>query len=174
MITILKMLWNPFVGLLARDENGDYDGKVGVQLTGLNSGYIYKLQLLVRENCCLNRGYDVTFKNGSSDAVTIKEDFSTVNNTSPSPVDYSQVISHSFEASGTSVIITLDGLATSFADQNPILNALTLEQIDTSNNTDGIGTLTVTGRQINAGSIFTNGAFLVTNSDNSSITGRNQ
>jgi autotransporter-associated beta strand protein len=152
-------------------ENGDYDGKVGVKLTGLNSGYIYKLQLLVRENCCLNRGYDVTFKNGSSNVVTIKEDFSTVNNTSPSPVDYSQVISHSFESSGTSVIITLDGLATSFVDQNPILNALTLEQIDTSNNTDGIGTLTVTGGQINAGSIYTNGTLLVTNSDNSSITG---
>jgi autotransporter-associated beta strand protein len=153
------------------NENGDYDGKVGVELTGLNSGYIYKLQLLVRENCCLNRGYDVTFKNGSSDVVTIKEDFSTVNNTSPSPVDYSQVISHSFESSGTSVIITLDGLVTSFGDKNPILNALTLEQIDTSNNTDGIGTLTVTGGQINAGSIFTNGTLLVTNSDNSSITG---
>ena len=169
MITILKMLWNPFVGLVKNNENGDYDGKVGVQLTGLNSGYIYKLQLLVRENCCLNRGYDVTFKNGSNNTVPIKEDFSTVNNTS-STVDYSQVISHSFEASGTSVIITLDGLATSFGDKNPILNALTLEQIDTSNNTDGIGTLTVTGRQINAGSIFTNGAFLVTNSGNSSIT----
>jgi autotransporter-associated beta strand protein len=153
------------------NENGDYDGKVGVKLTGLNSGYIYKLQLLVRENCCLNRGYDVTFKNGSSDVVTIKEDFSTVNNLSPSPVDYSQVISHSFESSGTSVIITLDGLVTSFGDKNPILNALTLEQIDTSNNTDGIGTLTVTGGQINAGSIFTNGTLLVTNSDNSSITG---
>ncbi|NCV53137.1 MAG: hypothetical protein EBW65_11740, partial [Gammaproteobacteria bacterium] len=150
-------------------ENGDYDGQVAVKLTGLSSGYVYKLQLLVREACCADRGYDVFFQNASDNEVTIKSDFSTSNNTVST--DVSQVISHSFAASGTSAIIRLSGLATSFVDKNPILSALTLEQLATSNASDGIGNLTVTGAGVTAGSIYTNGTLSITNSTTSSITG---
>ena len=149
--------------------DSDYDGIVGVKLTGLNSGYVYKLQLLVREACCADRGYDVIFKNASDNEITINDDFSTSGNSLNT--DVSQVITYSFEASGSSAIIKLDGSSTSFTDKNPILSGLNPRTACNFKPCRCIGTLTVNASEVTAGSIFTNGALTINNSGSSSITG---
>ncbi len=149
----------------ANSADNTYNGIVGIRVSSLTVGSVYKLQLLVGEGCCSNRGYDVNF-NGSN----IVDNFSTSNNTSNTL--FSQVISYAFVASATSATITLDGTNTSFVDKNPIINGLTVERLATSvSNGKSMNAITLIGNAVSAGNINASGLVTIQNSSNSSING---
>ena len=94
-----------------------HDG-VHVRLGGLTEGLAYKLQLLISENCCPDRGFDVTV-NG----VQIVDDFNTIN------TGTNQAIIHYFTATGSDMTAHLSAIGTAARDRNAILNGLTLEEV---------------------------------------------
>ena len=104
--------------------NTQGSGSVGVDLENVTPGDMYKLQLLFTEACC-GRGFDVLV-----DGVLIEDDFSpnalVAANAAPTEAAF---ISYEFTAIDDTVNILLNGLDTPFADQNPILSAVTLESI---------------------------------------------
>ncbi len=93
-------------------------------LSGLTAGRAYKLQLLFAESCC-SRGFDVVV-NGT----TVVDDFAPyivqggINNQA-----FGAAVAYSFKAASDKVEILLDGTAAPYGDKNPILNALTLEDL---------------------------------------------
>ena len=94
-----------------------HDG-VHVRLGGLTEGVAYKLQLLISENCCAGRGFDITV-NG----VQIVDEFKTIN------TGTNQAIIHYFTATGSDMTAHLSAIGATAADRNAILNGLTLEDV---------------------------------------------
>jgi len=99
-----------------------------VNLANLEPGQRYKLQLLLAEQCCAGRGFDVKIEGGM-----------IVNDLIPALVQEGAgntalgvVVSYEFTARDAELNIVLDGnTATDPAinDRNPILNGVTLERI---------------------------------------------
>src|SRR5690606_16361665 len=92
---------------------------------GLEVGERYKLQLLFGEACC-DRGFDI-FVNGELEA----DEFS--------PRHYNMLApnagvsgTYTFTAESSTLNIVLSGNDAAFADQNPILQAFTVEVLDGS------------------------------------------
>ena len=101
---------------------------VHVRVSGLTEGEGYKLQLLFGERGA-NRGFDVTV-NG----VQIADEFTTNQG-----ADQNFALLHYFIADSSDAVVHLSGIGASFADRNPILNGLTLEEIGTlDNDQDGL------------------------------------
>ncbi|MFP6871905.1 MAG: LamG-like jellyroll fold domain-containing protein, partial [Verrucomicrobiales bacterium] len=100
--------------------NSNFPGNDGihVRLGGLTDGEGYKLQLLFSERG-VNRGFDITV-NGS----LVVDEFTTNQGDSKN-----FAVVHYFVADGTDVTVHLSGIAATFADRNPILNGLTLEEV---------------------------------------------
>lgn len=96
---------------------------MGMTLDGLTIGNSYKVQLLFGEACC-SRGFDIY-----QDGVSLVEDFSPSALMGISNPPQSAYMSHTFTAAGTSVVFAFGGSAPQ-ADNNPILNAATLEALD--------------------------------------------
>jgi hypothetical protein len=100
---------------------GAQDGVGTIALAGLTPGTQYQLQLLFQEGCC-DRGFDVLVE-----GVTAVENFDTgeITNTAGT------YIRRTFTAGDDTLNIELNGPggAGTFADRNPIINALTLEII---------------------------------------------
>lgn len=94
---------------------------VGISLANLDSGRSYKLQLLFTEGCC-ERGFDV-FVEGN----LVADNFGPYQYISSSATE-GAVVTYEFIATDSTLDITLDGVPTSFPDQNPTISALTLEQ----------------------------------------------
>ncbi len=116
---------------------------VHISLPGLVVGRSYKLQLIFAESCCANRGFDVYVND-----VLVADEFApgrlqgnvgtAVNLTRGS------VVSYGFIANSTTAEIRLDKSTITTAalnDPNPIINALTLEEITTGPNVDPGSTL---------------------------------
>jgi len=107
-------------------------GTVPISLANLTVGETYKVQLMFNEACCV-RGMNVTLPNGA-----------TVNNFVPGTVQggnnqgVGAVITETFVATSTTANITLVG-ALGFPDRNPMIDALTVEQLPTN---VSIGTFT--------------------------------
>ncbi|HUF60822.1 MAG TPA: LamG-like jellyroll fold domain-containing protein, partial [Verrucomicrobiales bacterium] len=98
-------------------------GPVNMSLAGLTQGDTYKLQLLFAESCC-DRGWDIFI-----DGIRVFNDFHVptyqggIGNTAQGAV-----VTYTFVASSASLLIDfLQGAP--FADNNPILNGLTLERV---------------------------------------------
>jgi hypothetical protein len=95
---------------------------VTVQLSGVQPGATYQLQLFFTEECCA-RGFDV-FVEGDLIADEFSPNLYVAASGSPTA---GVVITHTFVADGTTVDITLDGASASFQDTNPTISGLTLE-----------------------------------------------
>jgi hypothetical protein len=124
----------PDIGGLAEDDalegvlhsirhhppNSNIPGNDGlhVRLGGLTDGEGYKLQLLFSERG-VNRGFDISV-NGS----LIADEFTTNQGENKN-----FAVVHYFIADGTDVAVHLSGIGATFADRNPILNGLTLEEL---------------------------------------------
>lgn len=94
---------------------------VDISLANLDPGRNYKLQLLFTEGCC-ERGFDV-FVEGN----LVADDFGPFQYISSSASE-GAVVTYEFIATDSTLNITLNGVPTSFPDQNPTISALTLEQ----------------------------------------------
>lgn len=98
--------------------------EVTLTLGNLIAGQTYRVQLMFAESCC-SRGFDI-FQDGA----LMVDDFSAgalvgINNTLASAV-----FSNEFIAASNSVFFRFGGTAAGYPDNNPILNAATLESID--------------------------------------------
>ena len=101
--------------------------KVTAQLNYLTPGTEYKLQLLFGE-AGSDRGFDVYV-----DGQKIVPDFNPGNvQGGKDKTNKGAVITYQFVAQKTTADIRLDGSTTPFADKNPILNGLTLEELPTT------------------------------------------
>lgn len=95
-----------------------------VTLNNLTIGDSYSLQLLFAENCC-NRGFDIF-----ADGQIIWDNFSanglqgSINNPSAGAF-----LRYDFTAAGSTLAITFGGVDATRPDNNPILNAFTLENV---------------------------------------------
>lgn len=100
-----------------------FPNAVTVDLANLIVGENYKLQLLFAESCC-NRGFDV-FLEGllELDDFNVQLAQGGINNT-----QQGVVVTYDYIAADTDLNIRLVGPA-QFPDNNPILNALTLEHV---------------------------------------------
>ena len=116
-----------------------YQGNVfNISLTGLTQGRSYKLQLLFAEACCANRGFDIYVDNK-----LVADEFSppAIQGGASGTPARGAVVLCGFVATGTTVSIRLDKTTVTtpaLSDPNPILNALTLEEL-TLPDTDGDG-----------------------------------
>lgn len=98
---------------------------VEVVLPNLTVGDEYSLQMLFAENCC-NRGFDVRVDNVPVAAGFVPRAVQGVANNSTAGA----VVEHTFTATSNTVTLTLDQNAVvAFADNNPILNGVTLEHL---------------------------------------------
>ena len=125
---------NPDLGASSDDGNLEFamqsirhGGSVPAQISldGLTPGRDYKLQMTFTESCC-NRGFDV-YVEGS----LVVDNFSpqvTQGGTTSTPTN-GAVVTATFTASDTVANIVLDGAGAPFPDKNPILSALTLEDL---------------------------------------------
>lgn len=111
---------------------------VTVQLTGIEVGARYKLQLLFGEGCCPNRAFDV-YLNG----VVIATEVNPGGLQGGSNVDYQGAyLSEEFTATMATLDVVLDGRTVTnpdFTDRNAILSGLTLEKLSSASDTDGDG-----------------------------------
>lgn len=111
---------------------------VTVQLTGLEVGARYKLQLLFGEGCCPNRAFDI-YLNG----VLIADEFNPGGLQGGSNVaELAAYVAEEFMAESPVLDIVLDGRTVTtpeFTDHNAILSGLTLEKTSTAADTDGDG-----------------------------------
>lgn len=126
---------NPNFGATTSDNNletlmqsirhGAPGGQHQVNLGNLIIGREYKLQLLFSESCC-NRGFDVSV-NGN----LVADNFNVgqVQGGITGAPTKGAVVTHSFVATGSTANILLNGPAAPFTDTNPILSALTLEDL---------------------------------------------
>jgi hypothetical protein len=123
------------INLAAATSSIRYRGNtLTLDLSDLEIGSEYKLQLMFGEQCC-NRGFNVFV-----DGARIVKDFN------PGVVQggigngkQEAVISHIFFAKKSSVSIRLDIAGVPFPDTNPIMNAATLERMAGPADTDGDG-----------------------------------
>lgn len=106
--------------------NGAIDSQVlALSLSGLTVGQSYKAQLLFAEDCC-NRGF-----NFYHDGVKLSSNFSPYSLTGNIVYNphQSAVLTDTFTATSTSVLFGFGGLSSQYPDNNPILNAATLENV---------------------------------------------
>jgi len=112
-------------------------GGVRITLDNLTVGGTYKLQLLFAEGCC-NRGLDA-FVDGRQ----IVDEFAPyVYMGSNSVRTNAAVITHSFVSRATSVVVETAGATVTtpeYTDRNPIINAVTLEEVLPPTDTDKDG-----------------------------------
>jgi PEP-CTERM motif len=108
---------------------GDSPHSVGIDLPNLTIGGEYKLQMLFNEACC-DRGWNVSIEGNQ-----LLTDFwpgGLQGDTDPGPNSFNgsqsigALITHQFIATDTTLNILFAG-STNFPDQNPILDALSLE-----------------------------------------------
>ncbi|HEX2749387.1 MAG TPA: hypothetical protein VHM91_15365, partial [Verrucomicrobiales bacterium] len=110
---------------------------VTISIPGLIVGRTYKLQLLFGEACCANRGFDVYVNNN-----LIVDEFgpAIVQGGQSNVFPRGAAIAYGFVADSTTIEIRLDKSTVTtptLDDVNPIINALTIEEIATGPNTDG-------------------------------------
>jgi hypothetical protein len=96
-------------------------GGVQVNAANLVVGNRYKMQLIIDEGCCTNRGSDI-FAEGK----LIFDNYATVNSR---PANLGGVISYEFVATDDTLNINMPTAGNNFGDQNVILNAFTLENL---------------------------------------------
>ncbi len=110
---------------------------VTVTLDSVQVGAQYKLQLMFGEQCC-NRSFDVLV-----DGAVIVKDFNPgVQQGGVAVGNQEALITHTFKATGPSIVVVLNGPTASDesgSDNNPIFNALTLEQVGNADDSDGDG-----------------------------------
>jgi hypothetical protein len=100
-----------------------------IDLTGLTTGRSYKLQLLFAESCCPGRGFDVYVNN-----TLVADEFSppaVQGGASPAPARGAAVV-FGFVATTSALNIRLDRTTVTtpaLNDPNPILNAMSVEEI---------------------------------------------
>lgn len=115
------------LGQIMQQQVWSYAGELPeltLTLGNLVAGQTYRVQLLFAESCC-SRGFDI-FQDGA----LMVDDFSAsalvgINNTL-----VGAVFSNEFIAASNSVFFRFGGTAAGFMDNNPILNAATLESLD--------------------------------------------
>lgn len=116
---------NAVMRAIGANANGNTNGGIENPLTfsmgGLVIGQTYKVQMLFGENCC-NRGFDI-----KQDGQLIADDFSPYA-LSGGYAAGSAFLSNTFTATSSTVSFALGGFAPN-PDNNPILNAVTLEAV---------------------------------------------
>ena len=107
-------------------SNGNADSQVvTLSMSGLTVGQTYKTQLLFAEACC-NRGFNV-YQDGTKISSELSPYMLTGNNSFNDTE--SVVLTDTFMAMSSSVIFGFGGTSSLHADNNPILNAATLENV---------------------------------------------
>ena len=105
-------------------------------LENLQVGAQYKVQMMFGEQCC-NRGFDVLF-----DDVLVVKDFSpgVVHEGIGNGIQEA-LITHSYTAKKSTLVMRFDGTDASsdYSDHNAILNAVTVEKLEASVDTDKDG-----------------------------------
>lgn len=108
------------------DANGSVDSQVvTMTMSALTIGRSYQAQFMFAEHCC-NRGF-----NFYQDGIKMASDFSPYSLTGGTIYNSSQsaVLNDNFTATATSVVFGFGGQSSSHSDNNPILNAATLEDV---------------------------------------------
>ena len=91
----------------------------------VEEGQSYKLQLMFAESCC-NRGFDIFIEDELAvDNINIQEEQGGINNQATGVL-----FTHSFTATDDELNILLGGANEGAPDNNPIINAITLELIE--------------------------------------------
>lgn len=112
-----SIIWTP--------ANGAADSQVvTLSLSNLQVGQTYKVQLLFAEACCA-RGFDI-YQDGVKQADDVSP-YALTGGVAYNP-NQSAVFSNTFVATASTVVFGLGGQA-AYGDNNPILNAATLESI---------------------------------------------
>jgi len=139
-----------------------------VQFTNATAGQKYKIQALFKERCC-NRYWDI-YVDGTKIVDDFKPQLSGGNSGSTG-----RYLTYQFEASSSNVMFRMSGRTSENGgsrlhgnDVNPILNAISIETLDTRQK---INNLIVSGSAINAGQIDVAGDISITNSGTSTISG---
>jgi fibronectin-binding autotransporter adhesin len=139
-----------------------------VQFTNATAGQKYKIQALFKERCC-NRYFDI-YVDGTKIVDDFKPQLSGGNSGSTG-----RYLTYQFEASSSNVMFRMSGRTSENGgsrlhgnDVNPILNAISIETLDTGKK---INNLTVSGGAVSAGKITVAGDISITNSDTSTISG---
>lgn len=115
-----------------------YNGGVfNISVPGLVVGKTYKLQLIFAEACCASRGFDIYVNNE-----LVGDEFApaVLQGGQSNAYPRGAVLSHGFVANSTVLEIRLDKSTVTtpaLSDPNPIINALTIEEVATGPNTDG-------------------------------------
>ncbi len=107
---------------------------VDLALDNLEVGAQYKLQLMFGEACC-NRGFGI-YVDGQ---LIVKRFNPGIVQGGIGNLRQEAMISHTFFAKSTSLLIRLDVTGSGFPDPNPILNAATLERVAAQADSDGDG-----------------------------------
>ncbi len=114
--------------------------KPQIELQGLSVGARYKLQLLFAESCCPNRGFDIYIDGALAVDEFIPASVQLEND--GTLVSVGAVVTYEFIAARPSITVLLNGsTATSptISDHNPIINGVTLEQLEAPGDTDNDG-----------------------------------
>ncbi len=127
---------NPNYGATANDDHlevvmqsirwANYPNTVNVNLANLVPGARYRLQLLFGEQCC-NRGFDISVE-GTRIAANFAP-FAVQGGTSTSAQNNGAVVTHDFIAGDSTLNIVVGGTDSIYPDDNPILQAVTLEAV---------------------------------------------
>jgi hypothetical protein len=104
-------------------QNGGVLNPLTFSMDGLTVGQTYKVQLVSSENCC-TRGFDVW-----QDGQLIADNFSVYQ--LAGQFGGTAFISNTFVAASTSVNFAMGGVFPGLNDNNPVLNAVTLETVTT-------------------------------------------
>ena len=128
----------PEYGSTSNDDNLEFvmqsirwtpaPGTLNVDLSGLTVGKAYKLQLLVAEQCCAGRGYDVEIEG----ALSADEFNPSIAQLGAGNTARGAVILVGFVAKDDTLNIVLNGngvTTPTFNDRNSILNGVTLEEL---------------------------------------------
>lgn len=108
------------------NSNGNADSQVvTLSMSGLTLGQTYKTQLLFAEDCC-NRGFNV-YQDGTKIARELSPYTLTGNRTFNGTE--SVVLMDTFTATSSSTTFGFGGMSPLHPDNNPILNAATLENV---------------------------------------------
>ena len=108
------------------NSNNNVDSQVvTMTMSALTIGQSYQAQFMFAEDCC-NRGF-----NFYQDGIKMTSDFSPYNLTGGTTYNGSQsaVLTDNFTATATSVVFGFGGVSSLHGDNNPILNAATLENV---------------------------------------------
>ena len=102
-------------------QNGGLLNPLTFTMGGLTVGESYKVQLVSSENCCA-RGFDIW-----QDGQLIADNFSVYQLAGRG--GGTAFVSNTFVATATSVTFAMGGVYSQMPDNNPVLNAVTLEHI---------------------------------------------